>query len=41
MALGLIARLYGKAMAQWVADRAEYRWNDDPTDDPFAALSGL
>lgn len=41
MALGLIARLYGKAMAQWVADRAEYLWNDDPTDDPFAALSGL
>ena len=41
MALGLIARLYGKAMAQWVADRAEYRWNDDPTDDPFAARSGL
>jgi hypothetical protein len=28
-------------MAQWVANRAEYRWHDDPTDDPFAKLNGL
>lgn len=41
MALALIARLYGKAMAQWVANRAEYRWHDDPTDDPFARINGL
>lgn len=41
MALGLIAKLYGKEMAQWVAHRAEYRWHDDPTDDPFAAMNGL
>ncbi|MCP1470154.1 putative intracellular protease/amidase [Sphingobium sp. OAS761] len=41
MALGLIARLYGKEMATWVANRAEYRWHDDPSDDPFAAMSGL
>jgi putative intracellular protease/amidase len=41
MALGLITKLYGKAMAQWVAHRAEYRWNDDPADDPFAAMNGL
>ena len=27
--------------AQWVANRTEYRWHDDPTDDPFAKLSGL
>lgn len=41
MALGLIARLYGRDMAQWVAHRTEYRWHDDPSDDPFAALNGL
>jgi putative intracellular protease/amidase len=41
MALALIAKLYGKDMAQWVANRAEYRWHDDPTDDPFAGLNGL
>jgi len=41
MALALIAKLYGKAMAQWVANRAEYRWHDDATDDPFAGLNGL
>jgi putative intracellular protease/amidase len=41
MALGLIAKLYGKPMAQWVAHRAEYRWNDDAADDPFAAMNGL
>lgn len=41
MALGLIAKMYGRDMAQWVAHRAEYRWNEDATDDPFAAMNGL
>ncbi|AUW57272.1 hypothetical protein C1T17_03375 [Sphingobium sp. SCG-1] len=41
MALALIAKMYGKETAQWVANRAEYRWHDDPADDPFAALNGL
>lgn len=41
MALALIAKLYGKDMAHWVAQRAEYRWNEDATDDPFAAMNGL
>ncbi|MET0370889.1 MAG: DJ-1/PfpI family protein [Sphingobium sp.] len=41
MALALIAKLYGREMAQWVADRAEYRWHDDPLDDPFAGKNGL
>ena len=41
MALALIAKLYGKVLAQWVADRAEYRWNQDAGDDPFAAINGL
>lgn len=41
MALGLIARIYGKDMARWVANRAEYRWNEDAGDDPFAAMNGL
>ncbi len=41
MALALIAKLYGKDMAHWVAHRAEYRWNDDAADDPFAAMNGL
>jgi transcriptional regulator GlxA family with amidase domain len=41
MALALIAKLYGKDTAQWAANRAEYSWHDDPTDDPFAALNGL
>lgn len=41
MALGLIARLYGRDMAQWVAHRTEYRWNENAADDPFAAMNGL
>jgi putative intracellular protease/amidase len=41
MALALIAKLHGRDMAQWVADRAEYRWHDDPLDDPFAGKNGL
>lgn len=41
MALGLIAKLFGKDTAQTVANRAEYRWHEDPNDDPFAKLNGL
>ena len=41
MALGLIAKLYGKEMARWVANRTEYRWQEDASDDPFAKLNGL
>lgn len=41
MALALIAKLFGADTAQKVADGAEYRWNNDSTDDPFAKLNGL
>lgn len=41
MALSMIAQLYGRETATWVANRAEYRWHDDPADDPYAALNGL
>ena len=41
MALDLIAKMYGRQMARWVAQRAEYRWNEDAGDDPFAAMNGL
>lgn len=41
MALALIARLFGTERAQSVADGAEYIWNSDPTNDPFAKLNGL
>jgi putative intracellular protease/amidase len=36
MALALIARLCGIAQARQVAHWAEYVWNEDSTDDPFA-----
>jgi putative intracellular protease/amidase len=36
MALALVERLYDRAMADEAAHRAEYQWNDDPLDDPFA-----
>ncbi|USU04200.1 DJ-1/PfpI family protein [Sphingomonadaceae bacterium OTU29LAMAA1] len=36
MALGLVEKLYGHAMADSVARAAEYCWNDNPADDPFA-----
>jgi transcriptional regulator GlxA family with amidase domain len=36
MALALIARLYGIERAHEAADWAEYIWNEDSTDDPFA-----
>ena len=35
MALGVIARLYGKERAQSIADLTEYEWQSDPTRDPF------
>ena len=36
MALGLVAKLYGKERASLLAHSLEYEWNDDPTNDPFA-----
>ncbi|WP_315763130.1 DJ-1/PfpI family protein [Sphingomonas sp. Y38-1Y] len=36
MALALVAALYGRDEAEAAAARAEYVWNDDPDNDPFA-----
>jgi transcriptional regulator GlxA family with amidase domain len=36
MALALIARLCGIELAREAAHWAEYVWNEDSTDDPFA-----
>lgn len=36
MALGLVARLYGKPRALALARSLEYEWHEDPTVDPFA-----
>jgi transcriptional regulator GlxA family with amidase domain len=36
MSLALIARLHGRSVARDVASWSEYRWNEDPDDDPFA-----
>ncbi len=41
MALALIARLEGIAVAGRVADATEYEWHRDPGWDPFAARAGL
>lgn len=38
MALALIADVSGLDKAQKAADHAEYRWNSDPEDDPFAVV---
>jgi putative intracellular protease/amidase len=35
MALGVIARLYGKERAEEIANITEYQWQSDPTTDPF------
>lgn len=35
MALGVIARLYGRETAEKIANYTEYEWNSDPTRDPF------
>ena len=36
MALAVIAKLYGKEIAQQVAESTEYEWQQDSTRDPFA-----
>lgn len=36
MALGIISKLWGDAMAKGIAQGTEYVWNPDSTDDPFA-----
>jgi putative intracellular protease/amidase len=36
MALGLVATLYGREEALSIAQAAEYQWQDDPNNDPFA-----
>ncbi len=36
MALALVERLYGREKAVETARSAEYQWNDDPDNDPFA-----
>lgn len=36
MALGLVEKLYGRARAERIARGAEYSWNSDPSNDPFA-----
>ena len=41
MALGLVAKLFGKELAESIALRAEYEWHNDPQYDPFAKLNGL
>jgi putative intracellular protease/amidase len=41
MALALIAGVLGAEKAQGVANYAEYRWINDPGDDPFCALYDL
>jgi putative intracellular protease/amidase len=35
MALAIIAKLYGRALAQQIADATEYEWQTDSTRDPF------
>jgi len=35
MALGIIARLYGKERAEDIANLTEYEWRSDPARDPF------
>jgi transcriptional regulator GlxA family with amidase domain len=41
MALGLIARVFGRETSLEVAQRAEYEWHEDRDWDPFAKLNGL
>ena len=41
MALAVIARLRGRELALEIADRAEYEWHEDASEDPFAAAVGL
>jgi putative intracellular protease/amidase len=39
MALHVIARLYGDAVAQKLADGTEYQWHRDANNDPFAKFA--
>lgn len=41
MALGLIARLFGRDTSVAIAQRAEYEWHEDKGWDPFARMNGL
>ena len=41
MALGLIAKLFGRETAERVANGTEYHWNSDSHVDPFAKMNGL
>ena len=41
MALHVIERYAGENVSRRIADGTEYRWNRDPTWDPFAKLNGL
>ena len=36
MALAVVARLYGRAVAEQIAALTEYEWQSDPARDPFA-----
>src|SRR5215475_8069272 len=38
MALAVIAKLYGKEIAQQIAESTEYEWQQDSTRDPFVRL---
>ncbi|MDY4031910.1 MAG: GNAT family N-acetyltransferase [Pyramidobacter sp.] len=39
MALGFVADRFGRERAAEIARQIEYRWNDDPEDDPFSENS--
>jgi transcriptional regulator GlxA family with amidase domain len=39
MALHVVARLYGEAAAQKIADATEYQWHKDADKDPFAKFA--
>ena len=41
MALAVIARHFGQAVAEQLASATEYEWHQDPSWDPFARLHGL
>lgn len=38
MTLGFIADHYGRAQAEAIAAHCEYRWHDNPAEDPFAVF---
>ncbi len=40
MALGLVESIYGRAIAKGIANGAEYEWNGDAGNDPFARVQG-